>query len=237
MFARIKECGGYFVSRLKENANPIFLSSLRIHRGHAIEIAGKRWKDIKDRLARGVLDAEVQVGFSRRSYNGNSRRDTMELRLVAVYNLEAEKYQVYITNIQSDVLAAEDIAELYRVRWDIEMLFKELKSRYAFDAIKSADPDVVEALIWVGILTLLFSRQLFNVLRKSAPPAIAVRYTPLRWANTFVETSTFLQVALLGWFGFEKPTEEGFKRLAWIYEIDTLNPHVNRHRLPDGWFS
>ena len=53
------------------------------------------------------------------------------------------------------------------MRWDIEMISKELKSKYSLDVIKSANPNVVEGLIWVGILTLLVSRRLFNVLRAS----------------------------------------------------------------------
>src|SRR5665647_3866510 len=43
-------------------------------------------------------------------------------------NDEDEKHHIYITNIQKDVLNAKDIAKLYGARWDIELLFKELKS-------------------------------------------------------------------------------------------------------------
>ena len=237
MFARIQENGGYFLSRLKTNSNPLFLSILRTYRGNAIELKGKRWKDIKDKIKREVLDADVEVTFSRRVYNGKRSKDTKPFRLVAIYNYEAKKYHTYITNIPPDALSAEDVAELYRVRWDIEMIFKELKSKYSLDAIKSANPNVVEGLIWVGILTLLVSRRLFNVLRASAPIEHAVRYTPLRWANTFVENATLLEISLLGYFGFEEPYEIGFKKLAWIYEIHSFDPHAKRHRLPEGWYS
>ncbi|WP_048141953.1 transposase [Methanosarcina horonobensis] len=37
----------------------------------------------------------------------------------------------HITNIQKDISDAKDTAKLCRVRWDIELLFKELKSKYA----------------------------------------------------------------------------------------------------------
>lgn len=237
MFARIQENGGYFLSRLKGNANPLFLSLHRTYRGNAIQLVGKQWKDIKDNMMREVLDAEVEVSFSRRAYNGKQSKDAMPLRLVAIYNEEAKRYHVYITNIPPDTLCAEDVAELYRVRWDIEMIFKELKSKYSLDAIKSANPDVVEGLVWVGILTLLVSRRLFNVLRASAPIEQAVRYTPLRWANAFVENATLLEICLLGYFGYEKPYEGGLKRLAWVYELHSLDPHAKRHRLPDGWYA
>lgn len=237
MFARIKENGGYFLSRLKKDSNPLILSTLRTYRGNSIELDGKRWKEIRDKIKREVLDAEVEVTFSRRAYKGKRSRDTIPFRLVAIYNQEAKRYHVYITNIPQSALSAEDVAELYRVRWDIEMIFKELKSKYSLDAITSANPNVVEGLIWVGILTLLVSRRLFNVLRASAPIEHAVRYTPLRWANAFVENATLLEISLLGYFGFEEPYENGLKKLAWIYEIHSFDPHAKRHRLPEGWYA
>ena len=237
MFSRIQENGGYFLSRLRTNSNPLFLSTLRIYRGNTIELEGKRWKEVKDKIKRGVLDAEVEVTFSRRPYRGKQSKDAKPFRLVAIYNYEAKRYHTYITNIPPNALSAEDVAELYRVRWDIEMIFKELKSKYSLDVIKSANPNVVEGLIWVGILTLLVSRRLFNVLRASAPIEHAVRYTPLRWATTFVENATLLEISLLGYFGFEEPYENGFKKLAWIYEIHSFDPNAKRHRLPEGWYS
>ena len=237
MFARIQENGGYFLTRLKDNSNPLFLSTLRTYRGNAIVLEGKRWKEIKDKIIRGVLDAEVDITFSRRVYNGKQSKDSMSSRLVAIYNTEAKRYHVYLTNIPPESLSAEDVAELYRVRWDIEMIFKEMKSKYSLDAVNSANPNVVEGLIWVGILTLLVSRRLFNVLRASAPIEQAVRYTPLRWATTFVENATLLELSLMGYFGYGDTYEKGLKKLAWIYEIHSFDPHAKRHRLPEGWYS
>lgn len=117
--------------------------------------------------------------------------DALPLQLAAVCNTEAEKHHVCITNIRPDVLSAEHVTQLYRVRWDIETLFKELRS---------ADENVMEGLIWVGILTLPVSRRLFNVLRRSAPVEIAVRCTTMRWATIFVETALDLQLVLKEFF-------------------------------------
>jgi len=41
-FARIDENGGYFVSRLKQNANPVITAELREWRGRAIPLEGKQ---------------------------------------------------------------------------------------------------------------------------------------------------------------------------------------------------
>ena len=75
--------------------------------------------------------------------------------MIAIYNIGDKKYHVYITNIPADRLDAEDIALLYSARWEIELIFKELKSRYGIDNLTTSNPDAVEALLWVGILTLI----------------------------------------------------------------------------------
>ena len=61
-------------------------------------------------------------------------------RLVCAFNSESGKYHTYLTNIPVEILAAEDIARLYAARWEIELIFKELKSHYRMDLIPSANP-------------------------------------------------------------------------------------------------
>jgi len=234
LFARIMANKGFFISRLKDNGNPTIVSSLRVHRGRAIELAGKQWSEVKDLLMREVLDAEVSITFSRRKYAGRVSRDELNLRLVAIYNPEARRYHVYITNIPQDTLCAEDIAALYSARWEIEMVFKELKSRYALDVVKTTNPAIVEGLIWTAILTLLVSRRLFNLLRASVPKDKVHRYTPLLWATVFVERGHILLDAMNAVFQHDPTMEIYFERLARLWEHQALSPHVNRKRLSDG---
>jgi len=45
MFTRIKENGGYFVSRLKSNANPLIIETHRSCRGRSIDARGKHFQE------------------------------------------------------------------------------------------------------------------------------------------------------------------------------------------------
>ncbi|MCP8317356.1 MAG: transposase, partial [archaeon] len=56
-------------------------------------------------------------------------------------------------NIPPDVLGPEDVAKLYGARWDVELVIKELKSRYALDVVNTTNPRIVEAYIWIAILS------------------------------------------------------------------------------------
>lgn len=70
--------------------------------------------------------------------------------MVAVYNDEDEKYHLYFTNISLDLLKPEEIARLYGARWEVEILFKELKSKCALDVVPTANPQIIEASIWIA---------------------------------------------------------------------------------------
>ncbi len=60
------------MNRLKDTANSTIVSVLRTYRGQAIDLAGKKLKEILPRLKRDVLDALVEVSFNCRSYKGKS---------------------------------------------------------------------------------------------------------------------------------------------------------------------
>ncbi len=87
------------------------------------------------------------------------KRDNERFRLVAIYNEDEDKYHLYVTSISPELLEPEEVARLYGARWEIEILFKELKSRYALDMVPTSNPQVIEAMIWIAILTLIISRK------------------------------------------------------------------------------
>ncbi|MFQ6055466.1 MAG: IS4 family transposase, partial [Methanosarcinales archaeon] len=189
IFDKIDRHKGYFVSRLKKNANPTIVKLNRTYRGNSISLEGKKLKDVLPHLKREVLDVMVEITFKKRKYKGKQTSVNKLFRLVAVLNKETGKYQLYITNIPEDCrLSAEDIASLYSARWEIEMIFKELKSHYRMDQIQSANPHIVESMLWVSTLTLMCSRRILQLIRNAAPEK-ANRYTHLRWAKIFTENA------------------------------------------------
>ena len=230
LFSRIEENGGFFVSRLKSNANPLIVSTNQVRDRHGIYLEGKYLKDLKLEKCDDIFDVNVEVSFDRRSYRGKSKKDNRKFRLVAVYNTESEKHHFYITNISQDILDASEIAAAYSGRWEIELIFKELKSRYALDMITTKSPYAIEALIWISILTLLISRKVYSVIRKLNPDAKMVRFTQLRWSTIFVENSSRLLSTVFDYLGIV----QDFSTVLNVYSSEALDPHVNRVRFRDG---
>ncbi len=177
-------------------------------------------------------DAVVKIKFKRRVYNGKQKKDEMKVRLVAVYNDEDEKHHIHITNIHKDVLNAKDIAKLYGARWDIELLFKELKSKYALDVLDTKNEQVIEALIWTAMSTLIISRRIYSLVkRNTAHPEKMVRYTQERWSIIFAENASNLLTVILHRCGIERT----FETIMSVYKSQALDPHVNRERFREEW--
>ncbi len=233
LFAKIKENGGYFVSRLKDVADPLIVDVHSACRGNSIDVKGKHISEVLPNLKRQVLDVEVELSFKRRNYNGKQRKDSELFRLVAVFNEEEGNYHIYLTNISPDVLSPEDVAKLYGARWEVELVFKELKSRYALNVVNTTNSQIVEAYIWIAILTLFVSRRIYSIVRKYSPKYRAVRYTQLRWSKIFAENASDQLTLILRYYGIERT----FETVLGVYTSQALDPHVNRYRFREEWWT
>jgi IS4 transposase len=234
LFAKIGENGGFFVSRWKKSADPLFVRSLTVHRGRAIDLEGKRLSEVLPRLQRQTLDAEVELAFRRRTYNGQRSGDTLRCRLVAVWDEAGGEYHLYLTNVGPEVLSAEEVARLYAMRWEVELVFKELKSHYALDEFRTTNAHVVEALIWSALLTLVVSRRLHTLVRARAPEELRPRYTQLRFAVNFRRGARHILSAMLYNLGLSKDRRNRFALNMYLVEA-SLDPHVKRHRFREEW--
>jgi IS4 transposase len=94
LFDCIDRNGGYFISRLKENANPEITATLRQWRGRSVSLVGERLRDVVERLQRETLDVEVEVAFRRRAYGGRRSGARRRLRLVGVKNEDTGRYHL-----------------------------------------------------------------------------------------------------------------------------------------------
>jgi len=86
---------------------------------------------------------EVEVEFKRGPYNGTRSLDTKRFRVVGVRNEDADDYHLYVTNLSREEFFPADLAQIYRCRWEVELLFRELKTQYDLDEFDTSNEDVV----------------------------------------------------------------------------------------------
>ncbi len=199
----IDENDGYFVSRLKDNANPVITEELRAWRGRARPLVGEQIHDVVGDLHRQYIDVEVEAEFKRRQYEGTRSLDTKRFRVVGVRDEDADDYHLYITNLPRDEFLPADLATVYRCRWEVETLFRELKTQYELDEFDTSDPDVVKILLYAALLSLLVSRDLLDLITEQAADEIV--FPPERWAATFRSHAQLILHELGEYLGYSPP--------------------------------
>lgn len=205
-FARIDENDGYFVSRLKRSANPEIVEELRTWRGNAKPLVGEQVWDVVEDLYRKEIDVLVEVEFKRRVYDRTRSRDTKTFRVVGHRHPETGEYHLYLTNLSAEQFSPEQVSSLYRCRWEVELLFRELKSRYRLDDLPSSKPHIVKLLILASVLTLVVSRVLLSAFREIAEEREdEAIFPPERFPRVFESFAPLIADRLAAYLGYDPP--------------------------------
>ena len=217
-FALIEENDGFFLTRLKSNANPLIVGERRKWRGRAISLPERRLRDVLGDLTREIIDVTVEIEFKRRAYAGKQSTDTMEFRVVGVRNEDTDDYHLYVTNLP-DEFTPRQVAALYGLRWEVELLFRELKSLYGLEKFQTSDPAIVELLVVAALLTLTVSRALLGIFQERFPETVFPRE---RWAKTFRSVAQLILEDLAQSLGYPPPN------LAEVMFRDARQPEKSR---------
>ena len=119
----------YFVTRQKENAHYTSLEEF----------------DISDDIHPSILkDERIQI---------NKDGQSIELRRVAFYHTEQKKVYEFISN--NFEIHADKIADIYKQRWQIEILFKRLKQNFPLKYFFGDNQNAIKIQIWVSLIIQL----------------------------------------------------------------------------------
>ena len=183
-FALIEENGGFFVTRLKSNANPLIVGERRKWRGRAISLPERHLRDVLGDLKREIIDVTVEIEFKRRRYAGKQSTDTMAFRVVGVRNEDTDDYHLYVTNLPD------------------EFTPKQVAALYGLEKFQTSDPAIVELLVVAALLTLVVSRALLGMFQERFPETVFPRE---RWAKTFRSLAQLILEDLAQSFGHPPP--------------------------------
>ena len=80
--------------------------------------------------------------------------------MVSVRLPDSSEYRFYLTHIDPESLDAHAVAQTCATRWQSELIFKELNSRYRLEELPTRKAHIVETLLLGAVITLLVSRRL-----------------------------------------------------------------------------
>lgn len=149
----------HVLMRLKESEDPR-IERVRVGQGSRRACRGLRLSEALGSYALdfqgGVLDVDVRMQGT--GPDGQERSQVM--RVVGLVDSERFEARFYLTSVSTEVLTPMEVGLCYTLRWDIELLWKHLKTGAGLTAIRAWREAAVTALVYAKIIAVALARLL-----------------------------------------------------------------------------
>jgi len=143
----IDKQGGHTITQAACSINPVVVEAYDFQGNNLNKVQGKKLNTLKLRDKNSTLDLTVRwPGYD------------LDFRVIAFWYKKKKRIGYLVTNLARETVPASDIVELYRLRWQIELLFKELKSYCNLKKFSTSNENIVSTLIYASFITVLLKR-------------------------------------------------------------------------------
>jgi putative transposase len=148
----------HVLQRLKDSMNPIVLASYG-PTGMRRELVDERGKHLRlqDACASGyvhkqaVLDLDVEIT--------DEKGRTVTVRVVCVPFGGEDRY--YLTTLPRAIFTPHDVAELYRIRWEVELFFRGWRGAMRLDEVRRlSNPSTLAAAVLASLLAAVMAQEI-----------------------------------------------------------------------------
>ena len=172
--------------------------------------AGTKFQAVLAGAAGVSLDLDVEFAPSRR------RPHAVRVRLVALWNPVKGEHVLLLTNLARAAFPLALLGEVYRLRWQVELLFKEWKSYANLHAFTTQNEPLAEGLIWASLAAAFLKRFCAHATPQVFPAVIiSTRRAAMALASHLWEVVSALVQ--------QKPTKTALRRMLWY-----LKEHAQR---------
>lgn len=160
--------GGFILIRIRKCLNP---RVIKIHR------RGQRYRELEGKRLRTVLrrlpkDKPFDMDVCWENNDGELR---CSFRLVVSWNRAKKEWMRLMSNLDRESFSEQDIITAYRLRWQIELLFKELKSYANLHKFSTTKEPIAEGLIWASLSAAFLKRYIGHACQRVCGQAISTR--------------------------------------------------------------
>jgi putative transposase len=168
--------GAHVLQRLKSSSNPVVLASYGpTAHGLAVEDDLGRALRINDACASGVVHKQRVLDLDVRIDDANGR--SAVARVVCVPFGGEDRY--YLTTLPRAVFTPHDVAELYRVRWEVERMFRGWRGALRLDeVIRLSHPKSIIAAVTASLLAATLAQDITRELNALEEEEASVAIPP-----------------------------------------------------------
>ena len=147
--------GAHVLQRLKSNSSPVVLASYG-PTGHARPVVDDLGQplQLEQACATGVLHSQHVLDLDVRIEDANGR--SVVARVVC---LPFGEDRYYLTTLPREIFTPHDVAELYRVRWEVERMFRGWRGALRLDeVVRLKNPKSIMASVTASLLAATFAQ-------------------------------------------------------------------------------
>jgi hypothetical protein len=207
----IEQESGHFLIRLRACLDPWVK---RIHH------SGSRYRAWEGRRLSAVLQ---QLPKGKRHDLDVECRDGWRARLVLKWGGPEHGWIRLITNLARTDFDVVEILRVYRLRWQVELYYKELKSYANLHAFCTSKPHIAEGLIWAALCAAFLKRYIAHACQRTSRDAISTRRVAM-CSHSFL--TDLFQCLRQGFRGLRVLLEKTFRFL----QVNALRSNLNRER-------
>lgn len=187
-FKEIHDAGGYFLSRFQTQ------TALSYRNGERIELLEWLQEQTETLVEQEILlggQAKHQIPCRLIAYSLNQeladrRRQTAKEsarrqgRTASQRHLKLLDWSIYVTNVSEPMLRSSHVASLYRIRWQIELIFKMAKSFFALAHIASLRSERILSEFYARLIALILTYFLIAPIRLPRAPKNNREISPIK---------------------------------------------------------
>jgi hypothetical protein len=144
--AIIAHCG-YFIVKTKGVINPMIRQAYTREGGVIKRFQNLPLKSLKSKASKyQALDLDV-------AWEGE-----LEARVIVTWDAKNKRPRYLVTNLPRPQFTLEQICDAYRLRWQVELMFKEWKSYTSLHAFDTSKANIAEGLIWAALCAAILKR-------------------------------------------------------------------------------
>ena len=170
--------GVHFVSRLKDNASFTSLEEINSDQCPDPGVLKDEWIDLPIRK------------------NGRVIRNVL-MRRIAYWDDAHNRLLTFITNLKEEI-TADQVAALYKQRWQIELLFKQLKQNFPLKYFLGDNENAITIQIWCALISNLLLTIIRSQLKRAWSFSNLVSFSRVHLFN-YIHLIRFLEEPEKDW--------------------------------------
>jgi Transposase DDE domain len=184
--------GGFFLVRGKEGLNPRVIDAVRED--------GKRVKSCQDRAFQAIITKLPKKQRGELDVEWLLDHQLFRLRLITSWHKATQSFVYLLTNLPQARYDMHKICLGYKLRWQVELVFKEWKSYANLHAFDTENEHIAEALIWASLAASALKRFLAHAAEHLLEVVVSTRKAAMTSAYVLPELFRALRSGSGPWY-------------------------------------